>query len=109
MRGLVRWALEAGFITSDPTEGVKGSTPRTEGFHAWSEEAISGFEARWPIGTRERLALTILLYTGLRRGDAARLGRQHVRDGVIMQKNGNAGRNSNLAGAWGGNRREPHR
>ena len=24
-----------------------------------------------------------LLYTGLRRGDAARLGRQHVRDGVI--------------------------
>jgi integrase len=31
-----------------------------------------------------RLALAILLYTGLRRGDAARLGRQHVRDGVIM-------------------------
>jgi integrase len=37
------------------------------------------FEARWPVGTRERLAYAILLYTGLRRGDAARLGRQHVR------------------------------
>jgi integrase len=27
--------------------------------------------------------MDILLYAGLRRGDAARLGRQHVRDGVI--------------------------
>jgi integrase len=84
MRGLFRWALEAGFVDSDPTEGVKGSAPRTEGFHAWSEELIDRFEARWPIGTRERLALAILLYTGLRRGDAARLGRQHVRNGVIL-------------------------
>ena len=33
MRGLFRWALESGFVTSDPTEGVKGSAPRTEGFH----------------------------------------------------------------------------
>jgi integrase len=71
MRGLFRWTLESGFATSDPTEGIKGSTPRTEGFHPWSEEEIECFEARWPIGTRERLALAILLYTGLRRGDAA--------------------------------------
>jgi len=37
------------------------------------------FEARWPIGTRERLALTILLYTGLRRGDAVSLGASTLR------------------------------
>ena len=49
----------------------------------WSEEEIERFEAYWPIGTRERLALAILLYTGLRRGDAVRLGRQHVADGLI--------------------------
>jgi integrase len=91
MRGLFGWALEAGFVESDPTEGVKGSTPRTDGFHCWTEEEIERFEARWPIGTRECLALAILLYTGLRRGDAARLGRQHVRDGVIMLR---AGKNS---------------
>jgi hypothetical protein len=71
MRGLFRWALEAGFVATDPTEGVKGSTPRTDGFHCWTEEEIESFEARWPIGTRERLALAILLYTGLRRGDDA--------------------------------------
>jgi integrase len=37
-----------------------------------------------PLGTRERLAFAILLYTGRRRGDAAVLGRQHVREGVIQ-------------------------
>ena len=31
-------------------------------------------------------AFTILLYTGLRRGDAAILGRQHVSDGVILMR-----------------------
>lgn len=56
---------------------LKGS-----GFHVWSDEEIAAFEAHWPIGTRERLAFAILLYTGLRRGDAARLGRQHIKDGV---------------------------
>ena len=35
------------------------------------------------MGTRERLAFTILLYTGLRRGDAAALGPAHVADGII--------------------------
>jgi integrase len=39
-------------------------------------------QRRWPIGTRQRVWLDVLLYTGLRRGDAVRFGRQHVRDGV---------------------------
>lgn len=83
MRGLFRWALAADIVDADPTAKVEALTPRTKGFHAWTEEEIVAFEARWPVGTRERLAMAILLYTGLRRGDASRLGRQHVRDGVI--------------------------
>jgi integrase len=34
--------------------------------------------------TRERIMFDIFCYTGLRRGDAAKLGRQHVRNGVIQ-------------------------
>jgi integrase len=83
MRALFRWAVETGFVRDDPTRHVKLLPGKTDGFHVWSEAEIEKFEARWPVGTRERLALAILLYTGLRRGDAARLGRQHVRDGVI--------------------------
>ena len=84
MRNLFQWAKRAQHIEIDPTEGVKGFSHKTEGFHAWTEEEISRFEAIWPVGSRERLALSILIYTGLRRGDAAILGRQHIRDGVII-------------------------
>ena len=37
------------------------------------------------------MALTILLYTGLRRGDAVRLGRQHIKDGIITLRAGKTG------------------
>ena len=41
------------------------------------------FEERHPIGNKARLALALLLYLGLRRGDVVRLGRQHQRDGWL--------------------------
>ena len=40
------------------------------------------YEQRWPLGTKEHVWLDVLLYTGLRRGDALMLGKQHVRNGV---------------------------
>ena len=86
MRGLFAWAMEHKHVTTDPTKGVtllKGPNDDV-GFHTWSEEELARFEARHAVGTRERLAFDLLLYTGLRRGDAVILGRQHVRDGVLM-------------------------
>jgi integrase len=50
------------------------------------EDDVTAYEQRWPIGTRQRVWLDVLLYTGLRRGDAVRLGRQHVRDAIAMIK-----------------------
>jgi integrase len=73
------WANLAG---SDPTKELKVILPTTDGHHVWTEDECAAFEARWPRGTRERVAFDVLLYTGLRRGDAVRLGRPHVRDGV---------------------------
>jgi len=86
MRGLFRWAQEAGMIETNPTIGVRWAAGKTKGWHCWTETEIAQFEARWPVGTRERLALTILLYTGLRRGDVVKIGRQHVRDGIITYR-----------------------
>jgi integrase len=83
MRGLFKWALEAKHVTVDPTFGIRAKKPKTEGFKVWSEDEVALFERKWPVGTRERLAFDLLVYTGLRRGDVARLGRQHVKDGVI--------------------------
>jgi integrase len=84
MRGLFRWALDAGHVRVDPTLGI-GRPPRPKdnpGFPVWTEGDVARYEARWPMGTKERVWLDVLLYTGLRRGDAVQLGRQHVRDGV---------------------------
>lgn len=85
MRGFFAWATDEGLVTIDPTKGVKklSGPNEADGFHTWTQEELDRFEAHWPIGTRERLAFDLLLYTGLRRGDAVRVGRQHVRDGVI--------------------------
>jgi integrase len=83
MRGLFRWGLDAGHIKSDPTHDIKNPTLRkSAGFPVWTEDDVDRYEARWPIGAKERVWLGVLLYTGLRRGDAVKIGRQHVRDGV---------------------------
>ena len=83
MRGLFRWALKAGLVKADPTASVENPQIRKgDGFIPWTEEHVDAYERRWPIGTRQRVWLDVLLYTGLRRGDVVRFGRQHVRDGV---------------------------
>jgi len=76
----------------DPTAGV-ANPPRKggEGFIPWTEDHVAAYEVRWPIGTRQRVWLDVLLYTGLRRGDAVRLGRQHIRDGVATIKTEKSG------------------
>jgi integrase len=87
MRGLFRWAVEAELVKSDPTLGVRDpAMPKTDGFEAWTEADVALYRDRWPIGTRQRIWLEVLLGTGLRRGDVVVLGKQHVRDGVATIK-----------------------
>lgn len=80
MRGLFRWALAAGHVEVDPTDGAE-NPPRKDGvgFPAWTEEDVARYEFRWPLGTPQRVWLAVLLCTGLRRGDAVKLGKQHYR------------------------------
>ena len=87
MRGLFRWAVKAKLVKSDPTVGVDNPPrPKNGGFEVWTEEDVAAYETRWPIGTRQRVWLDVLLFTGLRRGDAVCIGRQHVRNGVATLK-----------------------
>jgi integrase len=91
LRTLMQFAVADGMRPDDPTVGVRGVKIRTGGFHSWSEDEIAAFEARHPIGTRARLAFALLLFTAQRRSDVVRMGRQHVRDGVLtirQQKTG---------------------
>jgi integrase len=82
MRALFVWAVKAQHTNTDPTVGLKAIVPAGEGHTPWSEEWCAAFEKRWPLGTRERLAYDVLFYSGLRVGDAVRLGRPHVKNNI---------------------------
>jgi integrase len=96
LRSLLRHAIDVNLRKDDPSANIKLRTPKSDGHHSWSEEEIVAFQNRHPIGSRARLALALLLYTGQRRGDAVRMGRQHVTvvDGehilsITQEKTGN--------------------
>jgi integrase len=75
---LMQFAISLGWIESNPVTLAKHVKHRAKGFRTWSKEDIAQFQKRWRLGTSQRLAMKILLNTGLRRSDAVRLGRQHL-------------------------------
>lgn len=88
---LMRHAVDLGWRGDDPTQGVRKVRHKTDGFKTWEEHHIETFVAYHKPGSRAHLALSLLLYTGQRRSDAVRMGRQHVRNGVlsvVQQKTG---------------------
>jgi len=92
LNGLFKWAVEANYISDNPAAGVKPPKRKNaSGIPAWTEEDVEKYHQCWPIGTKERVWLDVLLYTGLRRGDAVRVGRQHVRGGIITLKTEKSG------------------
>ena len=86
------FAVNSGLLPDDPTQGVKLPKAKAGTIHTWTEAEIKQFEAAHPVGTKARLAMALLLFTGQRRGDVVRMGRQHIRDGVLsirQEKTGN--------------------
>jgi integrase len=65
----------------DPTLRIKSFAEGT--FHTWTDEEISAFEGHWPIGTRERTAFALFLYTGQRLGDVRRMSWRDVEGSTI--------------------------
>lgn len=90
LRQLMKHARLMGYRNDDPTEPVDPIRVESEGYHCWTEAEIAQFEAHWPLGSRERLAMALLLYTALRRGDMVKIGRQNrVGDKLILRHDKN--------------------
>ena len=83
LRSLCQFAVKRGWLRADPTRDIKQRSIKGDGFHTWTDDEIAQFEAHHPIGTKPRLAFALLLYTAQRRSDVVRMGRQHIRDGVL--------------------------
>lgn len=83
LRWMMGFAVARQWRADNPAIGIKPLKIAGDGHHTWTEAEIAAFEKRWPVGTRERTAFDLLLYTAQRSGDVRQMGRQHVRDGWI--------------------------
>ncbi len=85
LSAMCSWAVEQDppLLKTNPCRDVRRIKYATDGFHTWTLDEVRQFEARHPAGTKARLALALLLYTGTRRGDMVTLGKQHVKDGWL--------------------------
>lgn len=92
IRGLMQFAVATGLRPDDPTAAFKPVKIKPGTIHTWTEHEIVVFEAAHPVGSRARKAMAILLYTAARRGDAVRLGPQHIRTGRLSYRQEKTGR-----------------
>ncbi|WP_438721591.1 tyrosine-type recombinase/integrase [Bartonella rochalimae] len=87
LNGLFNWAIDQSLLENNPTVGVKRPTYNNkDGFAVWTEKDVEKYYHTWPHGTHERVWIDVLLYTGLRRGDAVRVGWKDVKDNIIHLK-----------------------
>lgn len=86
MRGMFEWALLNEHVKLDPTEGVKFNKLKSEGFTPWQVEDYSKFIEKHKIGTIPRLAVELLLHSGLRRSDLVLAGKQHLRGNIFSMR-----------------------
>jgi integrase len=83
LRQLYSYAIDYELAQRNPAKDVPYLRSKSDGFYSWTMEDVAQFEARHPVGSKARLALALLLYTGQRRSDMVTLGPQHVKDGWI--------------------------
>jgi integrase len=79
LRTLIRYSIALRWRADDPTAGV--SKFKEGEYHTWDEAELAAFEARWPLGTRERTAYALALCTGQRRADVCRMTWADITDG----------------------------
>ncbi len=93
MKLLFEFAMDSGWVDINPAVGAAAPLQKTDGYHTWTEAEVLQFQTYHPLGTQARLALNIMLYTGLRISDAIRIGPQHIKDGMIGVKTKKTGAN----------------
>jgi integrase len=89
LRILIKHGRKLRWLRDDPSVGIE--RPVSQEIRSWTDSEIAVFEARWPIGTKQRLAFSLHLYTAQRRSDVHRMVWSDIGDGtirVVQQKGG---------------------
>lgn len=83
LHSVFEYAIGAGLVIDNPIKRAKRVRYDQKSYRSWTEADIMAYRAKWKDGSTYRLALELLLYTGLRRSDVVRVGWKHVKDGAI--------------------------
>jgi integrase len=89
LRRLLAYGLRLGYRGDNPITEIDSYRLGTH--HTWTDAELTAFEAKWPLGTRERLAYALLLHTAQRVGDVVKMRRADISIGqiaVVQQKTG---------------------
>ena len=79
LRVMFQWAVDVEKVLDrNPCLGVKAIKYEGGNAHVWTDEEMLKFEEAYPLGTPERTAYALCLYTGQRSNDVKRMGRQHI-------------------------------
>jgi integrase len=82
-------------LNHDPSAGIK--RPKTKEIRAWTDHETSAFEARWPIGTKQRTAYALMLYVGVARVDVHRMTWRQFDDAGVEYVRSKTGIGVNIA------------
>jgi integrase len=83
IRQVFKFGVRKKFAPFNPARDVPYIKSGSTGYHTWSVDEVRQFEDRHPVGTKARLALALLLFTGQRRSDIIRFGKQHTKGGKL--------------------------
>lgn len=67
----------------DPIKDTDAPKAETGGYHRWTEEELETFEAKYPLGTKPRLAFALLLWGAQRSGDVRMITADTIKGGRI--------------------------
>jgi integrase len=88
------WVKKQRIIEANPVGEADPVRHKAKGFYRWTEEDIAKFRKHWALGTKPRLALELMLWTGTRRGDARLL--PPPKNGRFVGKAGKTGKEFDL-------------
>lgn len=88
LKRLFDYAVKIRMRSDNPFTHTTPIKVETDGHAPWTEDQVRHFQESYPLGTTARLAMELYLWTGNRKADALKLGRQHIRDGAFRLRQG---------------------
>lgn len=77
---MFKWAVKREHLETNPVRDVERIKAETEGHHTWTPAEMRQYLKKHPLKTKAGLAFAIFFFTGCRKSDAVKMGRQMETD-----------------------------